>query len=226
MQGQPVPNQNMMVVQPQMHGAMSHDTYHLSEPSEGGRNYSEASESSVTSPRKAAKKAAKKQKQQAQETILLLPLMMYAGSGRLLLTADGKRSFIKLSQVQELVLHTIPIYALMVYNNNTDIIYNNELKQANESLFPALFTLTLFEIVIFYCKRVGGDNLEKVKMTGKAKVAHGKVKNWGYLSILLATAAVLIGFIVFKDEMEQGCLNRWFIDEEVICKDCVLHFGE
>ncbi len=41
-----------------------------------------------------------------------------------MLTGDNKRRLIKVSQVQELILHTIPLAALIMYNNGTDIAYD------------------------------------------------------------------------------------------------------
>ena len=50
---------------------------------------------------------------------LLLPAM-YAGSGRHLMTQNGKRSIIKVAQVQEFILHTLPLGALIFYNSSLD----------------------------------------------------------------------------------------------------------
>lgn len=51
--------------------------------------------------------------------LFMLPLMMYAGSARALLTFDNKRKFIKVAQMQELILHTAPMCALIWFNNTT-----------------------------------------------------------------------------------------------------------
>ena len=50
-------------------------------------------------PIQAAKKAAKKKKEHAGRQARMMPFMMYAGTGRLMLTADNKRKIIKISQV-------------------------------------------------------------------------------------------------------------------------------
>ena len=53
--------------------------------------------------------------------MLMTPFLIVSGAGRFLLTPDHKRSIIKLAQLQELVLHTIPLSALIQYNNTQEI---------------------------------------------------------------------------------------------------------
>ena len=45
----------------------------------------------------------------------------------------------------------------------------------------------------------------------------------GAVLVLLAGAAVIVGTQAFT---EKQCLERWFLEETVICKDCVEFFGE
>ena len=54
----------------------------------------------------------------------MMPFLIYAGAGRQMLTFDNKRRIIKISQVQELILHTLPVGGLIVYNNTKEIEYD------------------------------------------------------------------------------------------------------
>ena len=45
------------------------------------------------------KKKEKKRQGINQEMIMMLPFMIYAGSGRYMLTFDGKRKYIKIAQI-------------------------------------------------------------------------------------------------------------------------------
>ena len=62
-----------------------------------------------------------------QEMHLILPFAMYSGGAKHILNVDNKRKFIKVTQIQEIILHTIPLGALIWYNNSTDIVYDETL---------------------------------------------------------------------------------------------------
>lgn len=96
----------------------------------------------------------------------MLPLMMYAGSARALLTFDNKRKFIKVAQMQELILHTVPMCALIWYNNTTMISYNEDLFNTMKVLFILSSSFNLIEVVFFYYNKVSGKNLEVDLKTG------------------------------------------------------------
>ena len=85
---------------------------------------------------------------------------MYTGAGRFMLNADNKRKIIKISQVQEFVLHTIPIPCLIYYNNEQEHLHNEDLETVQRIFFGALLLFTLIEIVYFYCAKIQGDNPE------------------------------------------------------------------
>ena len=53
--------------------------------------------------------------------LIMMPFLIYAGAGRLLLTPDGKRNIIKMSQLQEIILHTGPIAGLITYNSSKEV---------------------------------------------------------------------------------------------------------
>ena len=67
-----------------------------------------------------------------------------------MLTLDKKRSVIKISQVQELILHTLPIGGLIVYNNTKEIEYDETLDLVVRILFLMSASLTMLEILVFY----------------------------------------------------------------------------
>ena len=90
------------------------------------------------------------------QTILLLPLFMYAGAGRHIVSFDNKRKYIKISQVQELILHTLPLGGLIWYNNTTDIEYDETLDLMTKIVFIASITLNLIEIIAFYIFKATG----------------------------------------------------------------------
>ena len=77
-------------------------------------------------PIQAAKKAEKKKKEHARRQANMMPFMMYAGTGRLMLTADNKRKIIKISQVQEFFLHTLPLGGLIMYNNMQEVVHSED----------------------------------------------------------------------------------------------------
>ena len=103
---------------------------------------------------KEEKKKEVKRSDSNQTMTVLLAFFMYAGAARLMLTFDNKRKYIKIAQVQELVLHTIPIGALIWYNNTTDIQYSEEVDLAVKITFIASLSLTLAETVYFYVSKV------------------------------------------------------------------------
>lgn len=35
--------------------------------------------------------------------------------------------------------------------------------------------------------------------------------------------AIVLGTQLFE---KQNCLERWFVSDDVLCKDCVVHYGE
>ena len=96
----------------------------------------------------------------SNQIILLLPLFMYAGAGRHIVSFDNKRKYIKISQMQELVLHTLPLGGLIWYNNSTDIEYEETLDMITKITFIASFVLNLVEIILFYVYKAAGYNLE------------------------------------------------------------------
>ena len=61
-----------------------------------------------------------------------------------------------MAQVQELILHTLPLGGLIWYNNTTDIIYDETFDMAAKVLFIASLTLNLIEIIAFYIFKVTG----------------------------------------------------------------------
>lgn len=89
-------------------------------------------------------------------------------------------------------------------------------------IFITSASLTLIEIVYFYCSKVQGKNIEVDGKTNKPHAKNKFVRGFGFLSVILAAIAIIIGFNSFD---EQGCLEKWFIDEENLCKSCTLHFG-
>ena len=81
---------------------------------------------------------------------MFMPFMIYSGAGRHMLTLDKKSSVIKISQVQELILHTLPIGGLIVYNNTKEIEYDETLDLVVRILFLMSASLTMLEILVFY----------------------------------------------------------------------------
>ena len=91
-----------------------------------------------------------------QEMHLLLPFAMYSGGAKHILNVDNKRKFIKVTQIQEIILHTIPLGALIWYNNSTDIVYDESLDLAIKIVFGISLGFNLIEINAFYCAKVTG----------------------------------------------------------------------
>ena len=87
---------------------------------------------------------------------MLLPLFMYAGAGRHVVSFDNKRKYIKISEVQELVLHTLPLGGLIWYNNSTDIEYDETLDTMAKIIFIASLALNLVEIILFHVYKAAG----------------------------------------------------------------------
>ena len=90
----------------------------------------------------------------------MLPFMIYAGAGRYMLTFDGKRKYIKIAQIQEIVLHTIPLGCLIWYNNRQEIKYSDDLYLAMQIFFTLSFFSTLIELVFYYFMKVAHVDLE------------------------------------------------------------------
>ena len=168
------------------------------------------------------KKKEKKRQDINQEMILMLPFMIYAGAGRFMLTFDGKRKYIKIAQIQELVLHTIPLACIVWYNNRQEIVYDEDLRQAMQITFTASFFLTMIELVCYYFMKVANVNLEIDDHHKLPYVASGTAKVIGILSVLVAIGAVVLGTQAFN---EQNCKDLWFVHDDNICKDCVVYFG-
>ena len=45
----------------------------------------------------------------------------------------------------------------------------------------------------------------------------------GSALVVMCIAAIVCGMQKLLNE--QNCLTRWFVDEDVLCKDCVLNYG-
>jgi len=152
-----------------------------------------------------------------------MPFMIYSGAGRHMLTLDKKRSVIKISQVQELILHTLPIGGLIVYNNTKEIEYDETLDLVVQILFLMSASLTMLEILVFYGYKCAGNNIEVQKSTGNPKVERATFFKIGIFSVLACVGAICVGIFVFK---EQNCLpDKWYIEDHAICSSCVVKFG-
>ena len=120
--------------------------------------------------------------------------MIYAGAGRHMLTFDNKSKFIKVAQIQELILHTIPLGALIWYNNTTDIVYDEDLDLMAKIVFMMSLVFNLGEIVTFYFFKVTGDNIELTKeLPRRPRTSNYFVRIIGFCSIMLAGVAITIG---------------------------------
>ena len=89
-------------------------------------------------------------------------------------------------------------------------------------LFGLSLILNLIEIVVFYCYKVTGSNIELDAKQVQPRTSHQMVTCFGFISIILAAIAITIGLSSFD---EQKCLERWFVDDDVLCKNCTLYFG-
>lgn len=49
------------------------------------------------------------------------------------------------------------------------------------------------------------------------------VKSFGVVSILLASIVILVGMTAFE---EKFCVESWFLEGEVLCKECNIYLGE
>ena len=95
-----------------------------------------------------------------QEMHLILPFAMYSGGAKHILNVDNKRKFIKVTQIQEIILHTIPLGALIWYNNSTDIVYDETLDIVVKIVFCTSLALNLIEIFIYRIYKASGTNIE------------------------------------------------------------------
>lgn len=154
--------------------------------------------------------------------LLMMPFLIYSGAGRMLLTVENKRKVIKVSQLQELFFHTVPIGGLIAYNNSTDIEYDETLDLLTKISFGALCFLTLIEIIAFYSMKAKGKNPEIVKKTGKPRVGTNSAQRIGIISVLLCIVAIVVGIFAFS---EQNCGSTWFLSNDYLCKDCSLLLG-
>ena len=90
---QQVTEANMMKV-----GGYSFDDYYggdLSDASSYDHKYN--TDKGTKDPVKAAKKLERKKKEHAQRLLIMMPLLMFSGAGRLMLSAENKRSLIKMT---------------------------------------------------------------------------------------------------------------------------------
>lgn len=102
-------------------------------------------------------------------------------------------------------------------------MHNEDLETYAELTFIASAALTLIEIVYFYFMKVKGINLEVNVTTGKPRAKNKFVRGFGFCTVLFAAIAVITGIYSYDD---QGCLDKWFVDETNLCKSCTLFFGE
>ena len=78
-------------------------------------------------------------------------------------------------------------------------------------------------MTVYHFARVQGTNYEVQKETNRPIVSSALAKQCGCLSILLAVVAIVLGTQAFD---EKFCLEKWFIDQDVVCIDCSVIFGE
>ena len=59
--------------------------------------------------------------------------------------------------------------------------------------------------------------------TVKPRVKGPVMRVIGTVSVAMCMIAVICGTLLFD---KKNCLDRWFVDEDVLCKDCIIHFGD
>ena len=57
-------------------------------------------------------------------------------------------------------MHTIPIAGLIWYNNNQELVHDEDLETVMRIFFIALGTLSLIEIIYFFCAKAQNENPE------------------------------------------------------------------
>ena len=124
-------------------------------------------------------------------------------------------------------MHTLPLGGLIWYNNTTEIVYDETIDSLAKGLFVASLALNLIEIIVYYIYKVTGKNLElQTKGSPPKTVPRMKkstVKLLGVCNVLICVICIALGTHLFD---EKNCLDRWFVAEDVLCKDCVVYYGE
>ena len=154
---------------------------------------------------------------------MFLPLLMYSGAGRYILTTENKRKIIKMAQAQEILLHTLPLGALIIYNNLQNVKYNEELEEAVKAIFPLSAILTLIELFYGICQTARGEKPEVIPETKKSRISGKFIKSFGFCTVLLTVVVIVIPLSVYE---ELACQKHYFVDEQNLCKSCTLYFGD
>ena len=81
----------------------------------------------------------------------------------------------------------------MAYNNMQEVVHDEDYELAFRILFIASASLSLIEIIYFYCMKVQNVNLEMDTKTQKPRAKNKFVRGFGFCSIILCVTAILVG---------------------------------
>lgn len=143
-----------------------------------------------------------------------LPIVIYAGLGRLVVISDRKTTVGHFSLAQELFLHLLPLGYLVNYNNELVEKPREIDNYIRYSIYLALGQM-LCEVVILKFSQNFDQNLER-RPGLKSSVRSDDLFRVFMVAIIVTSMSVLLGLLAFAN---QGCVEGSFI-ENGTCKQC------
>ena len=144
-----------------------------------------------------------------------MPVVIYAGLGRLVVVSDRKTTVGHFSMAQELFLHTLPLGYLVNYNN--DLVQKpRDIDDYVRYAVLANLGQMMCEVMILKFARGASQNLER-RPALKSSTRCDDLLRVFIVACLFTSASVLLGLYAFSN---QGCIEGNFV-ENGFCKSCI-----
>ena len=143
-----------------------------------------------------------------------MPVVIYAGLGRLVVTTEHKTTIGQFSLAQEPFLHTLPLGYLVIYNN--DLVQKP--RDIDDYIFYAIFASCIqmmVEVLVLKISQSFNNNVER-RPGLKSTTRCDDLFRVAMVAVIITTTSILLGTYTFAN---QGCIEGSFV-ENGFCKFC------
>jgi len=143
-----------------------------------------------------------------------MPVVIYAGLGRLVVLSERKTTVGQFSIAQELFLHTLPLGYLVDYNNSI-VRKPREIDDFVTYSIYASIGQILIEVIVLKLAQSVNNNLER-RPALKSTTRCDDLLRVFVVSCIFTCLSLLLGVFAFAN---QGCIEGNFV-ENGFCKSC------
>jgi hypothetical protein len=143
-----------------------------------------------------------------------MPIVIFAGLGRLVVTSDRKTTVGHFSMAQELFLHALPLGYLVNYNNELVEKPREIDDYIRYSIYISLAQM-MVEVLVLKFSQNFNQNLER-RPGLKSSVRCDNLFRVFMVAVIILTTSFLLGMYTFAN---QGCIEGSFV-ENGFCKLC------